>query len=95
MLIIIAWNSVFSEAEPELAEGTDERSPQGKYQLFGQSKCYRFLFLGESTVFYYEDDPCTLLQDFKPFDLESWWGRRLYAYITNSANANSQINVRI
>ncbi|XP_060535390.1 MAPK regulated corepressor interacting protein 2 [Cylas formicarius] len=36
------------------------------------------------TVSYYEDEPCAILQEFKPFDLESWWGKRLYAHITSS-----------
>ncbi|CAH1964002.1 unnamed protein product [Acanthoscelides obtectus] len=39
----------------------------------------------EPSVCYYEDGPFTV-PDFKPFDLEAWWGRRLYAYVTNSVN---------
>ncbi|KAK4877297.1 hypothetical protein RN001_009803 [Aquatica leii] len=39
------------------------------------------------SVLFYEDDPCPHLQDFKPFDLESWWGKRLYNIITNSVNS--------
>ncbi|KAF5273304.1 hypothetical protein FQR65_LT04726 [Abscondita terminalis] len=38
------------------------------------------------SVLFYKDDPCPHLQDFKPFDLESWWGKRLYNIITNSVN---------
>ncbi|CAO1422369.1 unnamed protein product [Diamesa serratosioi] len=33
---------------------------------------------------YYVDQPSPSLNDFKPFDLESWWGRRLYQNITKS-----------
>lgn len=33
---------------------------------------------------YYTDKPDPRLQDFKPFDLEAWWGRRLYNSITKS-----------
>lgn len=33
---------------------------------------------------YYTDKPDPRLQDFKPFDLEAWWGRRLYYNITKS-----------
>ncbi|XP_063382035.1 MAPK regulated corepressor interacting protein 2 [Cydia fagiglandana] len=33
---------------------------------------------------YYQDDPSPVLQDFKPFDLETWWGKRLFQNITNS-----------
>ncbi|KAJ8924549.1 hypothetical protein NQ315_000698 [Exocentrus adspersus] len=43
----------------------------------------------EHSICYYEDEPCLSLQDFKPFDLESWWGKRLYAYITNSVNSKN------
>ncbi|XP_018577283.1 MAPK regulated corepressor interacting protein 2 [Anoplophora glabripennis] len=43
----------------------------------------------EHSVCYYEDEPCVSLQDFKPFDLESWWGKRLYAYITSSVNTKN------
>ncbi|GJQ84170.1 hypothetical protein Trydic_g2847 [Trypoxylus dichotomus] len=41
------------------------------------------------TILYYKDDPCPSLQNFKPFDLEAWWGKRLYMYITNSVNMKS------
>ncbi|KAI4472205.1 fam195 family [Holotrichia oblita] len=40
----------------------------------------------EKQTIYYKDDPCPSLQNFKPFDLEAWWGKRLYTYITNSVN---------
>lgn len=37
------------------------------------------------TSFYYQDDgPGPILTDFKPFDLETWWGKRLFQNITNS-----------
>jgi hypothetical protein len=36
-----------------------------------------------STYSYYVDQPSPLT-DFKPFDLESWWGRRLFQNITKS-----------
>lgn len=41
------------------------------------------------TILYYKDDPCPLLQSFRPFDLEAWWGKRLYMFITNSVNSKS------
>lgn len=37
-----------------------------------------------STSTYYVGTPSPLLRDFKPFDLESWWGRRLFNNITKS-----------
>lgn len=33
---------------------------------------------------YYVDPPSPILNDFQPFDLESWWGRRLFNNITKS-----------
>lgn len=35
-------------------------------------------------VFYHNDPPSPELKDFGPFDLESWWGRRLFNNITKS-----------
>ncbi|XP_014219438.1 MAPK regulated corepressor interacting protein 2 [Copidosoma floridanum] len=38
----------------------------------------------ETIVYYNSGEPNHLLQDFKPFDLESWWGKRLFNNITKS-----------
>lgn len=32
---------------------------------------------------YYSESPSDALKDFSPFDLEAWWGRRLFNNITN------------
>ncbi|XP_037814025.1 uncharacterized protein LOC119605134 [Lucilia sericata] len=37
-----------------------------------------------STSIYCVEPPSPVLSDFKPFDLESWWGRRLFNNITKS-----------
>lgn len=37
-------------------------------------------------VVYYEEPPSPLLKDFGAFDLESWWGRRLFNNITKSVS---------
>ncbi|CAD7081474.1 unnamed protein product [Hermetia illucens] len=37
-----------------------------------------------SSTFYCVEPPSPVLSDFKPFDLESWWGRRLFNNITKS-----------
>ncbi|XP_026316760.1 MAPK regulated corepressor interacting protein 2 [Hyposmocoma kahamanoa] len=37
-----------------------------------------------SNLYYQDDAPSPCLQDFKPFDLETWWGKRLFQNITNS-----------
>lgn len=39
---------------------------------------------GRTTTYIYKEEPSEDLQDFKPFDLEAWWGKRLYAHITAS-----------
>ncbi|KAK0080207.1 hypothetical protein PV325_000305 [Microctonus aethiopoides] len=36
------------------------------------------------TLYYNDGEPNDSLQDFKPFDLESWWGKRLFNNITKS-----------
>ncbi|XP_011880655.1 PREDICTED: protein FAM195A isoform X2 [Vollenhovia emeryi] len=38
----------------------------------------------DSIVYYNDGEPNDNLQDFKPFDLESWWGKRLFNNITKS-----------
>lgn len=34
-------------------------------------------------IVFYSESPSDALKDFTPFDLESWWGRRLFNNITN------------
>ncbi|XP_044735637.1 MAPK regulated corepressor interacting protein 2 [Chrysoperla carnea] len=36
------------------------------------------------SVIYYEEEPRESIQNFQPFDLESWWSKRLYNKITKS-----------
>lgn len=38
----------------------------------------------KKVIVYHNDPPSPALQDFGPFDLESWWGRRLFNNITKS-----------
>ncbi|XP_030019960.2 LOW QUALITY PROTEIN: MAPK regulated corepressor interacting protein 2 [Manduca sexta] len=37
-----------------------------------------------SNLYYQDDAPSPILRDFKPFDLETWWGKRLFQNITSS-----------
>ncbi|XP_077285876.1 MAPK regulated corepressor interacting protein 2 [Arctopsyche grandis] len=37
-----------------------------------------------SNLYYKDSEPSPVLRDFKPFDLESWWGKRLFHNITKS-----------
>ncbi|KAL0108762.1 hypothetical protein PUN28_014119 [Cardiocondyla obscurior] len=38
----------------------------------------------KDSIVYYNDGESNNLHDFKPFDLESWWGKRLFNNITKS-----------
>lgn len=38
----------------------------------------------QCVVYCNDGEPSPVLQDFKPFDLESWWGKRLFNNITKS-----------
>lgn len=40
--------------------------------------------IASSSSIYCVEPPSPVLSDFKPFDLESWWGRRLFNNITKS-----------
>jgi hypothetical protein len=40
---------------------------------------------GAPRVVYFNDKPNPQLQDFKAFDLESWWGQRMYRNLTQSS----------
>ncbi|XP_052741692.1 MAPK regulated corepressor interacting protein 2 [Bicyclus anynana] len=37
-----------------------------------------------SNLYYQDDAPSSVPHDFKPFDLETWWGKRLFQNITSS-----------
>ncbi|CAB3220140.1 unnamed protein product [Arctia plantaginis] len=37
-----------------------------------------------SNLYYHDDEPSPVLRDFEPFDLETWWGKRLFQNITKS-----------
>ncbi|XP_037093954.1 MAPK regulated corepressor interacting protein 2-like isoform X2 [Pollicipes pollicipes] len=39
-----------------------------------------------SSLYYQEPARHPALQDFEPFDLESWWGRRLYQQLTGGTS---------
>lgn len=39
---------------------------------------------GSGIAYYQENSEHPALQDFKPFDLEAWWGKRLYQNLTQS-----------
>ncbi|XP_011163908.1 mapk-regulated corepressor-interacting protein 1 isoform X2 [Solenopsis invicta] len=63
-----SWNQVNTRQRSECSDGTE---------------CAEFCSPKDSIVYYY-NEPNNSLQDFKPFDLESWWGKRLFNNITQS-----------
>uniref|UniRef100_A0A1B6FPP2 MAPK regulated corepressor interacting protein 2 n=1 Tax=Cuerna arida TaxID=1464854 RepID=A0A1B6FPP2_9HEMI len=69
-----SWNSVCKECE-ENGETTQCEEENGEADSQSSSP---------SIVYYKESEPNHHLQDFKPFDLESWWGKRLFNTITKS-----------
>ncbi|KAH0950245.1 hypothetical protein HN011_009657 [Eciton burchellii] len=63
-----SWNQINIRPNNECCEGTE---------------CTE-LSSPNSIVYYNDGEPNDSLQDFKPFDLESWWGKRLFNNITKS-----------
>ncbi|CAK9797055.1 MAPK regulated corepressor interacting protein 2 [Anthophora quadrimaculata] len=63
-----SWNQVNTRQRSESSDGSDCSEPSSP----------------NSIVYYNDGEPNVTLQDFKPFDLESWWGKRLFNNITKS-----------
>ena len=63
-----SWNQVNTRQRSESSDGSDCSEPSSP----------------NSIVYYNSGEPNDTLQDFKPFDLESWWGKRLFNNITKS-----------
>ncbi|XP_076683606.1 MAPK regulated corepressor interacting protein 2 isoform X1 [Andrena cerasifolii] len=63
-----SWNQVNTRQRSESSDGSDCSEPSSP----------------NSIVYYNGGEPNDTLQDFKPFDLESWWGKRLFNNITKS-----------
>uniref|UniRef100_A0A8D8ZWQ5 Protein FAM195A n=1 Tax=Cacopsylla melanoneura TaxID=428564 RepID=A0A8D8ZWQ5_9HEMI len=67
-----SWSSVFKECESSSAASSSSSEDSS-------SDCQT------SRIVYYEDESSpSPLDDFVPFDLEAWWGRRLFNTITKS-----------
>lgn len=63
-----SWNQVNIRQNSESSDGSECSEPSSS----------------TSIVYYNDGEPNNTLQDFKPFDLESWWGKRLFNNITKS-----------
>jgi len=68
-----SWSSVCKECDKENGESLHSEQDNGESHI-----------PSPSIVYYKESEPNHHLQDFKPFDLESWWGKRLFNTITKS-----------
>ncbi|XP_076170006.1 MAPK regulated corepressor interacting protein 2 isoform X2 [Ptiloglossa arizonensis] len=63
-----SWNQVNTRQRSESSDGSDCSENSNPHSI----------------VYYNDGEPNDTLQDFKPFDLESWWGKRLFNNITKS-----------
>lgn len=59
-------------------------SSTGSISSLSSSSSYQSTNSSTTTSTYYVGKPSPVLNDFKPFDLESWWGRRLFNNITKN-----------
>ncbi|XP_012283935.1 mapk-regulated corepressor-interacting protein 1 isoform X2 [Orussus abietinus] len=63
-----SWSQISARQRSESSDGSECSEPSSP----------------NSIVYYNDGEPNGILQDFKPFDLESWWGKRLFNNITKS-----------
>lgn len=82
----LAWNLVAAQnpydapASPDSSTGS--MSSLSSHSSYQSTQSSNNMSINTST--YYVGTPSPALNDFKPFDLESWWGRRLFNNITKS-----------
>lgn len=67
-------NNPKSKSTTNLAASSADTEPNNR-------NCFK---RNKKVIVYHNDPPSPALQDFGPFDLESWWGRRLFNNITKS-----------
>ncbi|XP_071540720.1 MAPK regulated corepressor interacting protein 2-like isoform X4 [Panulirus ornatus] len=63
---------------------TNGRAPPHDVISPQHEELIRFFNDWSSIAYYQEKNEHPALQDFKPFDLEAWWGKRLYQNLTQS-----------
>lgn len=79
--MVAAQNPYDAPASPDSSTGSmSSLSSHSSYQSTQSSNNISI----NTTSTYYVGTPSPVLNDFKPFDLESWWGRRLFNNITKS-----------
>ncbi|KYM94399.1 PREDICTED: protein FAM195A-like isoform X1 [Cyphomyrmex costatus] len=65
-------------------ESWNQVNTRQRSECCNDTECAELCSPKDSIVYYNDGEPNDSLQDFKPFDLESWWGKRLFNNITKS-----------
>lgn len=80
-----SWNVMSAECEEANEQQTSSSSMSSASSTGSTVPSQRNGFKRtKKVIVYHNDPPSPALQDFGPFDLESWWGRRLFNNITKS-----------
>lgn len=77
-----SWNMVVA-ANPYDVPGSPD-STGSNCSLSSNSSTSSVSSTSSTSTVYYNEPPNPLLVDFKPFDLETWWGKRIFNNITKS-----------
>uniref|UniRef100_A0A6E8W538 MAPK regulated corepressor interacting protein 2 n=1 Tax=Anopheles coluzzii TaxID=1518534 RepID=A0A6E8W538_ANOCL len=77
-----SWNMVVAD-NPYDVPGSPN-STGSNCSLSSNSSTSSVSSTSSTSTVYYNEPPNPLLVDFKPFDLETWWGKRIFNNITKS-----------
>lgn len=81
--VLSAESESSSEQQPHSTTFTDPTNFDGSPDSI-ENSLQPVFNIDKKNIVYHNDPPSPALQDFGPFDLESWWGRRLFNNITKS-----------
>ncbi|XP_055855038.1 MAPK regulated corepressor interacting protein 2 [Episyrphus balteatus] len=81
-----SWNNIIVADNPYDTNSTDSNNYSAPSSLSSVASSASSSPLAPSSPapVYCVEPPSPVLSDFKPFDLESWWGRRLFQNITKN-----------
>lgn len=77
-----SWNMVVA-ANPYDVPGSPD-STGSNCSLSSNSSTTSASSTSSTSTVYYNEPPSPVLVDFQPFDLETWWGKRIFNSITKS-----------
>uniref|UniRef100_A0A182WEY5 Protein FAM195A n=1 Tax=Anopheles minimus TaxID=112268 RepID=A0A182WEY5_9DIPT len=77
-----SWNMVVASNPYDVPGSPD--STGSNCSLSSNSSTSSVSSTSSTSTVYYNEPPNPLLVDFKPFDLETWWGKRIFNNITKS-----------